>query len=251
MKKLLILILVLTLTLSGCFLSDNSTAVIEGEEHTYTFTKDTVYLLYRETVTYPDGTEYFREFDNELTIPGSNYIFHGIQKANGEETGTCYREYDPEGNLILENDGTTEYRYELTYDEANQLIKKVTYVNDDETVTEEYAYTDGHVTQTTVSENGAVINRYETIYDANGHRKETTKYDTDGKILGTTQYERKDSQETAKDYSPDGVLIGYQVNVYAYSDKLAKEECFSPEGELLKTSVWWYLGFSYSNLDIE
>ena len=251
MKKLFILILVLMLTLSGCFLSENSSTVIEVDVNTYTFTKDTVYLLYRETITYPDGTEYYREFDNTPTKPGSNPIFNGIMKVNGEEVGTCYREYDPEGNLILENDGTTEYKYALSFDDAQQLIRKVTYVNGVETVTEDYAYTDGHITQVTVSENGTMINRYETTYDANGYRNKTTRYDADGAILGTTEYERKDSKETARDYSPDGTLLGYQINVYSYSDKLAKEECFSPEDELLKTSVWWYLGYSYSQLDIE
>ena len=251
MKKLLVIALILMVTLSGCFMSANSTATVELEDKTLTFTKDTVYILYRETVTYPDGTEHYREFDTEDRRPETNFICNGTLSVNGQETGTCRLEYDPLGNLIAEDDGITEIKYALTYNDSEQIIQRITYVDGQETTTEDYTYDGLLLAETKVSENGQQTKHFSTEYDAKGHRSQTTEYDGAGTLVGITKYERTESKETARDYSPDEVLLGYRINVYSHQDKIVKEECFTPEGELTKTSVWWYVGHSYSYLDIE
>lgn len=251
MKKLLAIILVLLFSLSGCFMSDNSTTTVQSGDKTLTFTKDTVYLLYEETISYADGTEYFRKFKTRDTVPGTNYLADGTLFINEVESGPLFREYDTEGNLIAENDGTTDIRYELTYDEGKHIVKKITFVDDAETTTEEYTYTDGLLTEIVVTENGQLTNRFVTEYDANGNRDQTTQYDSAGAIAGITRYERKESKEIASCYTPDDVLLGYSHNTYGYHGKLVKEERYSPDAELLVTSIWNYVGNSYSSLNIE
>ena len=250
MKKLFVIALALMLTLSGCFMTANSSETIELDDSTLTFTKDTVYILYRETITYPDGTEWFTEYDTEDRLPETNFICNGTRFVNGEESDTCYREYDPLGNLIAMKDDSGNERYELNYNDTEQVIKKVTYVDDIETTTEEYTYSGGLLTETTVTQHGQLVKRYVTQFDSNGFRSKNTEYDASGNVVGYTDFVRSESKETAHDYSPEGVLLGYRVNVYSHQDKIVKEECFTPDGILTKTSVWWYVGHSYSYLDI-
>lgn len=254
MRKLCILILVIMLMLSGCFMaavSENSTTVIEGNDNTYTVTTNTIYVLYRQTITYPDGTEYFTEYDTPPHLPDENFISNGTKSVNGEDAGSCTLEYDPKGNIIGENDGTNDIKYELIYDEKNQIIQKNTITNGMETSAEQYTYTDGKITETHISKNGAEVKRIMTEYDTNGNRSISTEYGPDGSVILTTHYEREESKEIARDYGPSNELLGYRISVYSYQNKLAKEECFSAEDELLKTSVWWYLGHSNSQLDVE
>ena len=220
MKKLLPLILVFMLILSGCFTSANSSTEIEVNGHDYEFVNDTIYLLYWETVTYPDGTVHKAEFDPSDFTSGKLYV-------NGEETQQLTREYNAYGDLVLESNGAYTTRYEYTYDENRKILRQEEYLNDQ-------------------------LNWiYEFTYNDQGHRTKMTGFNSDGIEQGCEEFERNGSYEAGKRYLADGTYAGYTQYTYAYNDKIAKEEIYDLNDVLCETVIRNYISTGMQTLIVD
>lgn len=276
MKKItaLILIFALLLTLSGCgftlfretYKKQTGETLPKGHIEEKTF-----YYPEKTTTTLPDGTSSGTKLIYKDAVDKDRLVIKQcigiIYYENDVETGREDYTLDENGNpiTITSSQGTlTTYTY--VYDEQDRITEKtcaldgnpdhtITYTYDENgnVLTEDYqgSYTQrteniyddqGRVTETIVSLNVEPISHTVTEYAENGRKSRVTDYDGAGSIIGLQEYAQDGDYETVWLYHGDGTPVARWEHTYSYSGDLARRIVYSPEGELVSTTLYTHIG---------
>lgn len=163
-------------------------------------------------------------------------------------------EVDDRGNVIRmipNGDETSAEEYQLRYDENYNITEKQTFVAGEERRCEIFFYNErGQVTEHSVYEKDALVQRTVTEYGENGWRTAVVTYDGAGEILTRMECtaDLEKYKETVLEYDGAGVLLRRMENGYDIGMNLVAQEVFDGEGNSLERTYWRYVSGSYSYL---
>lgn len=250
MKKLiaLVLVLVCVLTLMGCSLlfdqelkDEISDIIADSDVQLVTKTYhhlqevnieyangDTCKLVY----SYPEAANQFLKdyigcivFENDQQVRIEKYI------------------RDEKDNIISVACDSITTTFDLTYDENDRIITKVTSVDGVEQGREEYSFNArGQIVEIVVYEKGTLTQRIVTEYDENGRRTRVTRYDSSKNVTGydVCEFDQKKNKEKVTQYDVNGALLGYLWKSYDIYDLVLVEEAYDAGDNLLSTTRWSY-----------
>ncbi len=243
MKRLFACLILTALLLSGCGVLDDPELqseiqkIIEENEREIV----TVYYhdLYEVRTEYADGRTARQEYTYSEEAQKWLLQYTGcIYYENGQEVGReeyVRDEWDSVVSILTERSTTT---FDLTYEDY-RVVKKVIFVNGEETGHEEYAYNDqGLLTETRGYQDGTLTQRTVTEYGPEGRRTKITRYDGAGTVTGydVCEFDKAKYKETLSRYDAGGILLGYWINSFDIHFNIIQEEAYSPEGGLISTT---------------
>ena len=165
-------------------------------------------------------------------------VFENGQQVRSEEY--IRDEKDNIISIISEDSATT---YTLTYDENDNITKKVITVDGIEQGHEAYIYnTQEQLTETAIYQNGSLMQRMATEYDERGRRTKITRYDGAENVTSydICEFDQNKYKEKVMQYQTDGTLIGYQINFYDLYDLVLIEEAYDINDNLVSTTTRKY-----------
>lgn len=146
------------------------------------------------------------------------------QYRNDQETYRHEYEYDSNGNLIWEISYYYDYdpiltnSFEYKYDRKGKLIRKSTFVNDEEATREEYEYDDGQHATMVCYTNNEFHCQWEYEYDSNGNQ-----------VLAVQTRNGKEAERYEYEYDDVGNLIT-EVRYYGGIEKEREEYTYDNSG---------------------
>lgn len=259
MKRLFCMILPLALivTLSACAIplftesySNSTEASAELPESPDGLPSGVYYIPYLITTTdEATGDKYITEYIQSAT--GNGPIPDGrvdtLESQDGTEQELRQEDWllDDHYNIIshtvtINGEVTESYTFELTYDDSNQLLRKICLSGNEEVYAEEYAYDpSGNTASVSHYISDALEFRVEMTYDENGRLLTETTYAADGSITERKQHSFDESKlsDTILTYDGSGTCIGMQIDYYNPGGYVSQTHILTPDGDLISLTV--------------
>ena len=257
------LALALLLSLSACAIPlftesySNPTEYTFREESPDGLPPGTYYIPYLITTTVQaTGNEYKTEYIHSDT--GNGPIPDGrvytLAPADGGETRELRREdwtLDEHYNMLTHtvtvgSEVTESYTYELTYDDASRLVRRVCLSAGSEVYTEYYSYdADGNLIALLRGADGALELRRKFTYDETGRVLTEITYTAGGSITERKEHTYDDEKlsDTILTFNGADVCTARQIDYYNPAGYVSQTHILTPAGETV--SITLYLPTEY------
>lgn len=245
----LVLILVSTICLAGCGLlfdeelHNEISEIIEDSD--VQLVTETYHHLQEVNIEYANGDTCklvysYPEAANQFL---KDYIGCTVFE-NGQQLRSEEYVRDEKDNIISITSDSVTTSFDLTYDENDNVIKKVISVDGIEHRYEEYSFNaQGLISEIVVYEANNLMQRIVTEYDNNGRRTKITRYDGSENITSydMCEFDQKKYKEKVTQYDANGALLGYLWNSYDLYGLVLVEEAYDANDNLISTTTRKYV----------